>query len=205
VNEVISATDRERVRAAIAAAEATTSGEIYAVVARQSDDYRIVPIVWATLVSLLSPAVLLLATNLAASVIYAIQLGVFVVLALLLSMTQIKPFVVPDAIKRRRARALAVELFLAHGLHTTEARTGVLIFVSLAEKRAEIVADTSIATLVNQEIWDRAMKALVAELKAARVADGLVAAIAKTGAELARHFPPRERDRDELPNDLLIL
>jgi putative membrane protein len=205
VRDTVSETDRERVRTAIAAAEAGTSGEIYAVVARQSDDYAVIPIVWATLAALVAPAPLLLMTNLAASVIYAVQLGVFVVLAVVLSIPAIKPLVIPEVVRRRRTRAMAVEMFLAHGLHTTEARTGVLIFVSLAERRAEIVADSGIAVRVEQATWDHAMAQLIAEIRAGRLGDGLVAAIGATGEELARHFPPHPRNRDELPNELVIL
>lgn len=203
--DIVSKEDRERIRQAVAAAEAMTSGEIFVVVARQSDDYRFIPILWATLVALIEPLALIYATDLPASVIYAAQLSAFVILAIVLSLPSVRPQVVPSSVRHARARAFAVQLFLAHGLHTTEARTGVLIFVSLAEHHAEIVADTGIASRVDQATWDAAMAALVAEARGGRLADGLVAAIAATGAELARHFPRRAGDRDELPNDLVIL
>ena len=203
--DVVGKEDRARIRDAVAAAEAKTSGEIFVVVARQSDDYRFIPLLWATLAALVEPLALIYATNLPASVIYAVQLAVFVVLAVVLSLPSVRPQVVPSGIKHGRARAFAVQLFLAHGLHTTEARTGVLIFVSLAEQHAEIVADTGIASRVDQATWDAAMAALLAEIRAGRLADGLLAAIAATGAELARHFPRGIGDRDELPNELVVL
>lgn len=203
--EVLTRADRARVQAAIADAEKRTRGEIFVVVARQSDDYTIIPIVWATLIALLAPAPLLLLTALPASLIYLIQLLVFIVLALVLALPAVKPWVVPERVKHGRVRALAVEMFLAHGLHTTEARTGVLIFLSLMEKRAEIVADTGIAALVPQANWDAVMAALVEEVRAGRLADGLIVAISGTGADLARHFPPPRENRDELPNDVIIL
>jgi len=205
MNDIVSREDRERIRQAVAAAEARTSGEIFVVVARQSDDYRFIPILWATLVALVEPLALIYATNLPASIIYAMQLAAFVILAFVLSLPSVRPQVVPSGVKHARAKALAVQLFLAHGLHTTEARTGVLIFVSLAERHAEIVADTGIASRVDQATWDAAMATLVGEIRAGRLADGLLAAIDTTGAELARHFPKRAGDRDELPNELVIL
>lgn len=203
--DIVSKEDRGRIGAAVKAAEAKTSGEIFVVVARQSDDYRFIPILWATLVALVEPLALIYATNLPASIIYAMQLAAFVILAFVLSLPSVRPQVVPSGIKHARAKALAVQLFLAHGLHTTEARTGVLIFVSLAEHHAEIVADTGIASRVDQKTWDAAMATLVAEIRAGRLADGLLAAVAATGAELARHFPKRAGDRDELPNELVVL
>jgi putative membrane protein len=203
--EPVSKDDRIRIRKAVAAAEEKTSGEIFLVVAQASDDYRFIPIVWATVVALIAPLPLIYLTGLPASLIYAVQLVLFVVLSLVFSHPAVKPWIVPSGVKHARARALAVEQFLAHGLHTTEKRTGVLIFVSLTERHAEIVADTGIAAKVDQAVWQSAMNRLVAEVAAGRLADGLIAAVEATGAVLARHFPPRRGDRDELPDELVIL
>jgi putative membrane protein len=197
--------DLARVRDAVRSAEATTSGEIFVVVARESDEYRAIPILWATLAALLAPLPLILLTLLPAGVIYGIQLLVFIALALFLSLPEIKPWVVPPTVAHAKARSLAVEQFLAHGLHTTEQRTGVLVFVSLAERHAEIIADAGIAAKVDQAAWDAAMEKLLAELRAGRLADGLVAAVNAVGAVLAEHFPPGALNRDELPDEVVVL
>jgi putative membrane protein len=189
----------------VAAAEAKTSGEIFTVVAERSDDYRFIPVLWATLVALIVPLPLILLTLLPASLIFLIQLAVFVILALVLSHDEVRPLVVPPGVKHGAARALAVQQFLAHGLHTTERRTGVLIFVSLAERHAEIIADAGISAKVEDAMWRAAVDRLVGEIRAGRLADGMIAAIESTGAVLARHFPPRKDDRDELPNGLVLL
>jgi putative membrane protein len=198
-------TDKRRVRDAVAAAEAHTAGEIFTVVAEQSDDYRYIPVIWATIAALLVPLPLILFTLWPASLIYSAQLLTFVVLGIVLSLPPVKLAVVPASIKRDAVRALADRQFLAHGLTGTQDRTGVLIFVSLAERQAEIIADTGIASKVGPEVWDAAMAALIAEVKAGRLADGLIAAVGKAGAVLAEHFPPRPDDRDELGNDVVIL
>ena len=111
----------------------------------------------------------------------------------------------PRSIKRARAHRARVEQFLAHGLHTTEARTGVLVFVSLAERYAEIVADAGIAAKVEQRVWNETIARLLAETRAGRLADGLVGAIERAGAVLAAHFPPRPATANELPNELILL
>jgi len=201
----LSDADRARIRQAVAAAEAKTSGEIFTVVTRESDDYRFIPILWATLIALIVPLPLIFLTLLPASLIFLIQLAAFVILALAFSHPAIRPAVVPPGVKHGAARSLAVQQFLAHGLHTTEARTGVLIFVSLAEHHAEIIADASIAAKVDEAVWRAAMDRLIAEIRAGRLAEGLIAAIESTGAVLARYFPPRSNDRNELPNDLVVL
>jgi putative membrane protein len=216
---LISDADRERIRAAVEAAESKTAGEIFTVVAGRSDDYRIVPLLWATLAALLVPLPILLVSYFSnpwtypgdegagwpALWVYLLQLAVFVFLAILLSLPPIRVLVVPRSYKDDRAHALAVDQFLAHGLHMTEARTGVLIFVSIAERYAEIVADSAIAKKVDQAVWDGAMANLLAEIRAGRLTEGLIAAVGETGAVLAEHFPPRPRDPNELSDDLVLI
>jgi putative membrane protein len=220
----ISAADRARIRDAVEAAEAKTAGEIFTVIAGASDDYRLIPILWATLAALLFPLLLLLAeyligwpsgdvwnadtavpAGLPAAWVYAVQLAVFILLAIVLSLPRIRPLVVPRSVKDERAHAVAGQQFLAHGLHLTEQRTGVLIFISLAEQYAEIIADAAIAKKVEQAVWDDAMSALLAEIRRGRLADGLGGAVERVGAVLAEHFPPRKRDENELSDDLVIL
>jgi putative membrane protein len=202
---ILSDADRARIRQAVAAAEARTSGEVFTVVAEECDDYRFIPLLWATLAALIVPLPLIFLTLWPASLIWLTQLAAFAVLAVGFSLPAVRPAVIPRRIKREAARALAVQQFLAHGLHTTEARTGVLIFVALAEHHAEIIADTGIAAKVDAAAWQGAMDRLVGEVGAGRLADGLIAAIESTGAVLARHFPPRAGDRNELSNDLILL
>ena len=197
--------DRLRVRDAVAAAEATTTGEVFVVVAEASDEYRLVPLAWATLVALVLPLPLILMTTLAASTVFAAQLAAFIVLALVLSWPGLKARVVPAQVKHGRAHALAMQQFLAHGLHVTEARTGVLIFVSLAERHAEVVADAGIAAHVGQHEWDGVVAALTGEVRHGRLAEGLIAAVNGAGVVLARHFPADPNDRNELSNEVVLL
>ncbi len=204
-NITVTDSDRARVRHAIAAAEARTAGEIFVVVAEVSDDYHFIPLLWATLLALLTPLPLIFLTLMPVTQIYLAQLAVFLVAGLILSVPTIRPLTVPKPVKHGRAHLKAIEQFAAHGLHTTEARTGVLIFVSLGERYAEIVADTGIAAKVEDKVWQEAMDALLGEVRAGRLAEGLIGAIGKTGDVLAAHFPPRPDDRNELPDDLVLL
>lgn len=202
---VLNDAERARLSAVVAAAEAGTTGEIFVVVAEASDDYRFIPLLWATLAALAVPLPLVFLTALAAATIFAAQLALFIVLALALSWPALRARVVPRRVKHGRAHALAVQQFLAHGLQMTEARTGALIFVSLAERHAEVVADAGIAAKVDQAEWDAVIAALVGEIRAGRLTDGLVAAIGGVGAVLARHFPAAPGDRNELPNEVVLL
>jgi putative membrane protein len=200
---MISEADRARITDAIRAAEAKTSGEIFCVIARHASDYRLVPLAWAAVLALVVPAPLIFLTLWPALVIYVVQLAAFIAAALVLSLPPIRFRIVPRSALHRRAHAAAMRQFFAHGLHQTENRTGVLIFASAAERYAEIVADAGINAKVSPHVWDEAIAALIAGIKAGRPADGFVAAIERCGAVLAEHFPPGALNRDELPNKLV--
>ena len=136
----LSETDRARIADAIRVAEGQTSGEIYCVITRASSQYRLAPMAWAALFALIVPLPLIYGTNWPAVVIYALQLLVFTGAVIGLSHRSMRFRIVPRRAKRDRAHAEAVRQFLAHGLQNTQRRTGVLIFVSVAERYAEILS-----------------------------------------------------------------
>jgi putative membrane protein len=200
---LITESDRERIVGAIRNAELRTSGEIFCVIANGSSDYRLVPIAWAAAIALFAPLPLLYLTLWSAETVYAIQLAIFVIAAIVLSRRSIRFAIVPRRRKHERAHAEAMNQFFAHELDQTEQRTGVLIFASVGERYAEIVADAGINAKVTQAVWDDAIAVMIAAIRAGRPADGFVAAIEKCGAVLAEHFPPGALNRDELPNKLV--
>jgi putative membrane protein len=201
----LSDADRARVSAAIREAETQTSGEIYCVKARACSDYRVVPLAWSALVGLAVPLPLIYLTHWPVSIIYFMQLAAFGLCLAGLSHPDVRYRIVPARMKQDRAHAEALRQFAAHGLHKTERRTGVLIFVSAAERYAEIVADAGIDRKVEQGAWDGAIGALIGAIKDGRAADGFVAAIEQCTRVLAVHFPPGALDRNELPNAIVEL
>ncbi len=200
---LVSRPDKDRISAAIAAVERNTAGEIFCVIARQCGDYRTVPLVWAAALALLLPLPLILWSPLPASWIYIAQLALFAVAALVLSIPAIRFHLVPRRRMQQDAHAEAVRQFLAHSLHKTENRTGVLIFASEAEHYAEVIADEGIDEKVPQAVWDEAVAVLIAGIAAGRAADGFVGAIERCGVVLAQHFPPGALNRNELPDKLI--
>ena len=201
--------DHVRVSAAIRSAEKSTSGEIYCVLARSSDGY------FHPAAAVLSAAILI------ASVFVALwletrwdQIGasVFAIaqcLALATGLAVLKAFpalrirLVPKRVRYAKAHGNAVRQFLARNVHTTSARTGVLIFVSLAERYAEVVADAGINEKVPQSDWNRIVADLTQAASAGQLTEGFEGAIAASGALLAQHFPYRPHDRNELDDKLV--
>jgi putative membrane protein len=197
--------EEERISAAITEAERTTSGEIVVVVAAQSDGYHYVPPLVAGIVSLLVPWVLIYFTQLGLVPIYLIQLAVFALVTAALMPTAIRTALVPQSVKRMHAHRRAVEQFLARNLHTTEGRTGVLLFVSVAERYVEILADKAIDERVEPGTWKSIVDDLTTAIGDGRATEGFVKAIAGIGAVLARYFPPDAASINELPDHLIIL
>jgi putative membrane protein len=200
---IVSPGDRARVAAAIGAAERRTAGEIFVVLARRSDDYRVEAALAAALVALLVP-VALIPFALSGAAVAGVQALAAVALGLLSQWEPVRLLVVPRAVKRRRAHRLATELFLSHNVHATPERTGVLLFVSVAERHAEVVADAGIFEKVAPEAWVAMVARLTARLAEGAVGEALVEAVEASGAVLAAHVPPDGRGRrDHLPNTLV--
>ena len=111
----------------------------------------------------------------------------------------------PGATKTRRVRRRAIMVFKAAAERRTVGRTGILIYLSMGEHRAEIVGDEAIVKVTTPETWGEAMAALLVEVKAGRPADGIVAAIGEVGEVLAEHFPRSAADTNEIPDKLIEL
>ncbi|MCB8840673.1 TPM domain-containing protein [Aurantimonas sp. VKM B-3413] len=203
--------DHARIAAAIGQAEAGTSGEIYAVFSHASDAYGFVAataalalaLAAAFLAALLAP---LLGASVQALTLVSCQLAAALLLAgLFAAAPGLRMVFVPRGIAAARAHAAALKQFAAHGIHVTENRTGVLIFVSAAERHAEIVADAGIAERVPQEAWDGIVADLLEAARADRIADGYVAAVTAAGALLCEHFPSSGKNTNELPDRLVVI
>lgn len=201
----LSTRERKRISRAIARAEAKTGGEIVAVIAESSDDYLFIPLLWAALLALFAPLPMFALTAWPAVQIYALQLAVFAAGSLAVQWRPLRIALVPRAVKRARAHARAMEQALAQNLHTTKARTGVLIFVSMAERFAEVIADEGIYSKVPPGIWDEVVARLSADIARGEVAEGFIEAVGQCGGVLAEHFPPGGADTNELPNRLIVL
>lgn len=201
----LSAQDRDRIAAAIRAAEAKSSGEIVCVLARSSAGTTAVPLLVAAIAALALPWLLVALTAMPVYRILTWQVALFIALAALLYLPPIQAALLPRRTRRALAHEVAMQQFRQRGLTRKKDRTSILIFVSLAERYARIVADDGIAARVPQSQWQSAVDALIAHTRDGRVADGFLAAIEKCGDELATHFPRTGTVRDELPDRIYVI
>jgi putative membrane protein len=209
------------VRQAIEACEQGTAGEIYCVIAPEASDYGETPVVLAALAAFLVPVLLLVFSAgregwtiahigagrdvVSLSTLIAIQAAAFSLVWLVASIRTVRVFLTPAPLKRERVRQRTLEQFHAHNLHQTEGRTGVLIFVSLAEHMAELLADEGVNRLVSTRNWQRPMDALISAMKSGDLAGGLIASVNEIGAILAAHVPARITDINELSDAVIEL
>jgi putative membrane protein len=201
----LSSQDRQRISAAIRAAEAKTSGEIVCVLARRSADSTALPILIAALAALALPWFLVALTALPVQQILWLQLALFLCLAVLLCLPRVRVALLPPATRRAVAHRVAMEQFVLRGVGRTKDRTGVLIFVSLAERYARIIADDGIAQRVAQPAWQGTVDALIGHMREGRIADGFIEAVGRCSDVLANHFPRADADRDELPDRIYLI
>ena len=216
---------RALVTQAVATAEHTTSGEIVIILAESSGSYRAVALGWAAFAGFAALAVAAVFPagffelidrldtgwnrqwTAADGVAWAAALGIFAFVGVwaLQLWRPARLFLLPDAIAAAHVRARALDAFRIGAEARTHGRTGVVIYLSLAEHRAEIVAYEAIASKVPAETWGDAMEAMLAEVREGRLAEGMAAAVSKTGAVLALHFPKDSADTNQLPDRLIEL
>ena len=208
---------------AVAEAELQTSGEIVTVLADRSDGYTDVILLWAVGIAFTAMSIWAVFPTMVLGTIdwamggwghqwtpgeiiaWITGLGLlkFLVAWLILSWDPLRFLVVPGPVKSSRARDAAVRHFKVGAERRTHGRTGVLLYVSMREHRAEIVADQAIATTVDAEVWGQAMADMLTEIKEGRLAEGLAAGVRDVGAVLSEQFPRAEDDQNELPDRLI--
>lgn len=227
---MISETDHQRIMAAVAEAEAKTSGDIICVLTGEVSKYREAPLGYAALLAIagppiafalgLQPALLqdAITTGWTANVgapsdlglvagVYAIAQAVIFGLGLLVfSFAPVRRFLTPTSLKKHRVHRAAWAQFAATGLHLEPGRTGVLIFASTEDRVVEVLAEEDIHKAVGTKVWDAAVAAVQSGMKAGKPADGFIKAVEICGAALAEHFPPGDGPKpSNLPDRLVEL
>ncbi len=221
----LSEADHDLVTAAVAQAELSTDGEIVTIVSRRSDAYHDAGLHWAIGTVFLALSVYAAFPDFYRALILRIMGGwehelsdrafltvllcaliiKFLFVRYLLAWMPLRMALTPKSTKARRVRRRAITLFRASAEGRTRGSTGVLIYLSLDEHRAEIVADAAITAKVTPETWGDIMAALIAEVRAGRAGSGMAQAVTGVGQVLAQHFPRSADDRNELPDRLIEL
>ena len=208
---------------AVAACEEHTDGEIVTIVTDSSDTYHDIALIWASGAAFLVLAIAAMVPNFFVDIAdrliggwghvftageYAAMIFIGMALTaigvyLALKWTPLRMILTPKPVKTRRVQARALQLFKVGAESRTIANTGILIFLSMREHRAEIIADAAIAAKVTPEIWGDAMLALIEKVRAGAPGEGMAAAVEQVGAVLIEHFPKSGENPNELPDRLI--
>lgn len=198
--------DRERVRAMLAEAEQRTTGEIVPVVLERSDAHPNAE--WIAALALLLVGSVLLAGVLPWDQpvwLLACQLALGAIgFALARWLPGFKRQFVTQARADAMAEEQAFQEFYRNGLHRTAKATGVLLFVSLFERRSIVLADEGISGRVGSEHWNDVNHAILGALRRGSLPDGLIEGIRRAGDELALHFPADEENPNEIEDHLIV-
>lgn len=217
----LSKKDRDAIVQAVEEAEKKTSGEISTAVIRESSDYIFYELLFAVAAGLLTALLLVafgpawqklwstLRWNLQANQLVALSMAlVFIVMGLAFIAAN-TPFVdrliVPRRIMEQRVREKAYLHFLVSGQTETEGRCAILLFVSLTERRVELVADCGINQKIEDKRWQEILSALVGSVRKDQLAKGLLQAVKDCGDILQKEFPLKGRKKDQLSNSVQIL
>lgn len=217
--------DHDRISLAVHEAEGGTSGEIVTITADSSDRYDDVALWWSVAVAIFALGWVTIFPDFYIGLVdrllgnwaidwtprRTLELALTIVVAkfvgmwLLMLWRPLRLFLTPGAILTKRVRRRAIACFKVGAERRTVGRTGILIYLSLAEHRAEIVADEAIHAKVANGVWGDAMADMVSHVREGRIADGMIAAVRDVGVILSAHFPRADDDRNELPDRLIEL
>ncbi len=202
--KVFSRLDGPGIEEAVRRAEQQTSGEIVPLVVASADNYIYLDFIGALIGQIVFAALAVMCVPEATIVeIFLMQaLGYMAGYVLCRYVPACKRLLLSAASAEERVHERAVRAFYELGLYKTRDRTGVLILVSLLERRVEVLADTGIHARVPPGTWDGPVKAIVHAMRNGDLSRGLITAIDLCGEILAREFPRKSDDTDELPNQL---
>ncbi|MGV3479010.1 MAG: TPM domain-containing protein [Sphingobium sp.] len=221
----LSEADHKLVSDAVAEAERGTDGEIVTIVTDLSDKYHDAGLHWAIGIMFLAlalfavfPQKIIAILSWAANgwehefslgevlpILFVLLAAKFLAVRYILAWMPLRLALTPRATKARRVHARAIQYFKVGAESRTVKKTGVLIYLSMGEHMAEIVADEAVHRAVPSESWGEAMAALIDEVRAGRPGEGMAAAVRRVGAILAAHFPKDSGDPNEIPDRLIEL
>lgn len=202
---LLTKSEQEKVADTIAGVERDTDAELVTVLAASSDNYTYIPLLWAGMAALLIPGGLNYLTGwLGVNGLLTAQWGTFVALWLLFRVTGMSHALIPKSVRFWRASNMARRQFLEQNLHHTAGGTGMLIFVSEAERYVEILVDQGISDKLDNRVWEAIVTDFTNKVRQGRTLDGFVDCIQACGVHLKTHLPATT-EKNELPNHLVML
>lgn len=214
IRGILSPEESERIARSVAAAEEKSGGEIVTAVIAESDDYGFRELLFAliagflilNLVTFLLPWI----ETLLSARLWGAQSGIIPYLPgmaglvaggaayFLAQLPAVDRLIIPRAVMNEAVRRRANRHFMESGAYDTLDQTGVLIFVSILERRVELIADRGINARVDAESWNKIVASLSAGISRGALVDSMVKAVEECGDILSHHIERRQHDSNEL-------
>lgn len=197
--------DKEHIKQAVTKAEETTHGEIVPMILKNSDSYPAAHFRCALFIGIT------LGFALYYFPFYEVEDSIYYLWAIIGGMLlgyfiafnhKVKRFFLSKKEVSEEVHQRALEAFFYEGVHSTKQRTGILLFISTLEHRAELIADCGINEKVEKDSWDRILTSMLKELKNGNSGDAITRAITECGELLQKHFPKSEEEHKTDPNEL---
>jgi putative membrane protein len=208
VHKFLTDDDRARITATVKKVEGTTSGEIVPMVVSSSGAYPLSGVIGAMALSVpvsivgtyfIGPMVRVVMRDL--WVFLGMEAVLFLAGYLLVSYVMaVKRLFISGDEMLDEVRTAAQASFYEKGLHRTRDETGVLIYISVFERKVWVLGDRGIHARVGEDVWKELVSMIVDGIKNGRQGDAICRAVERAGDILKTHFPVRKGDRDELPN-----
>ncbi len=200
----ISNEDRAFIKEAIVEAELKTSGEIVPVILSKSDFYPAAHFRLALFFAFLFALLTYNFYDFEDSITLVwVQIPGMILGYLLGYIPFLKRLATTQNEMQEEVFQRALEVFHSSNVSKTKDRTGIMIYVSLLERRVEVMADNGIASVVAENYWDRIVSDLIAHIKAGEIVKGLCVAITECGTELIEKFPIASDDKNEITDELI--
>jgi putative membrane protein len=187
---LIDALQQATIEATFSAAQQRTRAPIVCVLAHASANYEFSPLLASGLLGLLTPWPLLMFTQLSAQRIFLAQLVVCFAVSAILMLSPLRLRLTPRSVRRANAHRAALVQFQLRELDRIAERSGVLVYVSLAERYARVVAAEAATQAIAQDQWQAVVDALVADMRKFGPAEALASAAPRCADVLASAFPP---------------
>jgi len=217
----LSKEDMKQISSAVNKAESKTSGEIATAMIKESYNYAIYELMFAVIIGFIYfVAMMFFAGSIEQwlqgkfwdySVHYLIMFygfSTFIVIALFYffgNISSIDRLIVPQKIRLQKVQERATRYFMESGVFNTKDRTGILIFISIMERRVELLADSGINAMISKDKWQDIVNNIIKGIKENDITTHLTRSIDECGNLLAEHFPIQADDKNELTDDIDVL
>jgi putative membrane protein len=210
-SKFLSEQDKHAVQACVAEVEKNTSGEIVPMIVSSSYHYPMSDMIGGLIFSLLVAVGVTLAYSIRKSwggvaamdlwlfpAVFAVAFLVFHELVKRIS--GLKRIFITKAEIAEEVEEAALTSFYRNGLNDTRDHTGILIFISVFERKAYVLADEGINAKVDKAVWQQVIDLVVDGIKQHRQAEGICRAVRRCGELIHEHFPIKADDTNELGN-----